>query len=76
VLGIPNYAYFSSTKNTFIWRDLYTYGYIDSDNIGVNYPFINGTHYPYRDIIFRLIPEGSNYRENTIIATPIIDNCE
>jgi hypothetical protein len=76
VLGIPNYAYFSSTKNTFIWRDLYTYGYIDSDNIGVNYPFINGTHYPFRDIIFRLIPEGTNYIENTIIAAPIIDNCE
>ena len=76
VLGIPDYAYFSSTKNTFIWRDLYTYGYIDSDNIGVNYPFINGTHYPFRDIIFRIIPEGTNYIENTIIAEPIIDNCE
>jgi hypothetical protein len=76
VINIPNYAYFSSTKNTFIWRDLYTYGYIDSDNIGVNYPFINGTHYPYRDIIFRIIPEGTNYIDNTIIAEPTIDNCE
>ena len=76
VSGIPNYAYFSSTKNAFIWRDLYTYGYIDSENIGVNYPFINGTHYPYRNIIFRIIPEGTNYIENTIIAEPTIDDCE
>ena len=76
VLGIPDYSYFSSTKNLFIWRDIYTYGYIDSDNIGVNYPFINGTHYPFRDIIFRIIPEGTNYKENTIIAEPTIDNCE
>ncbi len=36
VVGIPDYAYFSTTKNLFVWRDLYPYGYIDSSFNGVN----------------------------------------
>jgi hypothetical protein len=76
VVDVPNYAYFSSSKDSFLWKDLYTYGYIDSDNIGVNYPFLNGAHYPYTNIIFRIIPEGTNYNEQTITAEPIIDDCE
>jgi hypothetical protein len=76
VVGIPDYSYFSTSKNLFIWRDLYPYGYIDNDGIGVNYPFLNATHYPYENIIFRIIPEGTNYKEQTIIAEPTIDNCE
>jgi hypothetical protein len=55
---------------------LYSYGFIDSNNIGVNYPFLNGAHYPYTNIIFRIIPEGTNYNEQTITAEPIIDDCE
>ena len=76
VVGIPDYAHFSTTKDSFIWRDLYPYGFVDSGGIGVNYPFLNGVHYPFRNIIFRIIPEGTNYSEQTIIADPIIDNCE
>jgi hypothetical protein len=76
VAGIPDYAYYSQTNNTFIWRDLYPYGYVDSNNIGVDYPFLNNAHYPYRDIIFRLIPEGTNYVVNNTVESPIIDNCE
>jgi hypothetical protein len=76
VVGIPDYSHFSTTKNLFIWRDLYPYGFVDSGGIGVTYPFLNGVHYPFRDIIFRIIPEGTNYKEQTIIADPTIDNCE
>lgn len=76
VVGIPNYAYFSTTENLFIWRDLYPYGYIDTNGLGVNYPFFNGAHYPYGDFIFRIIPEGTNYIEQNIIPEPTIDDCE
>jgi len=76
VIGIPDYSYFSTTKNLFVWRDLYPYGYIDSSFNGVNYPFLNGVHYPFSDYIFRIIPEGTNYNEQTIIAEPLIDDCE
>ena len=75
VIGIPNYSYFSTEKNSFIWRDLYPYGYIDSNGIGVDYPFFNGTHYPFTNFIFRIIPEGTNYSES-VINVPTIDFCE
>jgi hypothetical protein len=75
--GIPNYAYYSVNRSLFTWRDIYSYGFIDSNGIGVNFPFMNGKHHPYRDIIFRLIPEGTNLREfNQIQQLPTIDGCE
>ena len=76
VAGIPDYSYFSVDGNKFIWRDLYPFGYIDSSGIGVNYPFLNDTHYPYDNFIFRIIPEGTNYIEQNITQEPLIDGCE
>jgi len=75
--GIPSYAFYSENTTSFRWRDIYTYGFIDDVGSGVNYPFLNGAHYPYETTIFRLIPEGSN--ENSfinIIQDPITDECE
>jgi hypothetical protein len=76
VENIPNYSYFTTTNDQFIWRDLYPYGYVDSSGLGVDYPFLNGVHYPYNNFIFRIIPEGTNYIEQTITSEPIIDPCE
>ena len=42
--NIPKYSWFSEYNNKWYWKDIYTYGYIDSDGIGVNNPFINGAH--------------------------------
>jgi hypothetical protein len=72
----PNYAYYSKLTQTFRWRDLYDYGFIDTSGIGVNYPFLNNSHYPFSSYIFRIIPEGTNYIESSIITQPLIDNCE
>jgi len=76
IVGIPDWAIYSTSRNIFRWRDKYSYGYIDDRGNGVDFPFFNGVHYPYRDIIFRLIPEGSNYIDNNLVATPLIDGCE
>ncbi len=76
LVGLPNYAYFSTSNNSFIWRDIYTYGYIDQDNRGVDYPFINGKHYPYKNFVFRIIPEGTNFVSDNIIDDPLTDDCE
>jgi hypothetical protein len=76
VAGVPDYSYFSEKEDSFIWRDIYEYGYIDSNGLGVNYPFLNGKHYPYKDIVFRIIPEGTNYNEQFLIIDPVIDPCE
>jgi hypothetical protein len=76
--GIPSYAYYSENENTFFWRDIYPYGFIDSDGNGVNFPFMNGRHYPYNNFIFRIIPEGSNLGTTNYVSveTPTIDGCE
>lgn len=76
LVGLPNYAYFSTSNNTFLWRDIYTYGYLDQDNRGVDYPFINGKHYPYKNFVFRIIPEGTNFVSDNIIIDPLTDDCE
>ena len=78
--GIPNYAYFSNSDQQFRWRDLYTYGFNDNLGRGVDYPFLNFAQYPFKDVQFRLIPEGINY--NSVITgvdfpiKPLIDGCE
>ena len=73
---VPFYAYHSQVENNFYWRDLYTIGFIDAEGLGVNYPFLNGRHYPYNNFIFRLIPEGTNAPALYNIETPLIDGCE
>jgi hypothetical protein len=74
--GIPDYSYYSQNEGTFLWRDLYPYGFIDSTGLGVNYPFLNDKHYPFTDINFRIIPEGTNYIEQVRVSDPLIDDCE
>jgi hypothetical protein len=84
MVGVPDYSYFSTTYNSFIWRDLYTYGFNDGLGNGVDFPFLNGKHYPYENFIFRIIPEGTNYIESTLnnyatlygAAQPTKDDCE
>ena len=66
------------TDQQFRWRDLYTYGYKDNLGRGVDYPYLNTAQYPYSDINFRLIPEGSQIGDQFIneIAEPTTDECE
>lgn len=76
--GIPSYAFYSNYENLFFWRDIYPYGFIDSNGNGVNFPFMNGRHYPYNNFIFRIIPEGSNLGTTNYVSVeiPTIDGCE
>lgn len=78
IVGVPNYSFYSNLSNSFRWRDLYPFGFIDASGIGVDFPFINGKHYPFVENIFRLIPEGSQIGNQFIneIAEPTIDECE
>lgn len=79
--NIPSYAFYSRADSSFRWRDLYTYGFVDSSGLGVDYPFLNSAHYPFTSINFRLIPEQINYVANQIntvrfVTKPEIDDCE
>jgi len=78
--NVPSWSFYSRTDQEFRWRDIYTYGFTDNLGRGVDYPFLNTSHYPYTQVIFRLIPEGINYNENLdgfdFSLKPLIDECE
>ena len=79
--GVPSWAFYSTQDQEFRWRDIYTYGFIDEQDRGVDYPFFNIAQYPFTDAVFRLIPEGVNYNESLlgvqdVTIKPLIDGCE
>ena len=78
VENVPFYSFYSSSDQSFRWRDLYTYGFKDNLERGVDYPFLNSAQYPFKETTFRLIPEGINY--NTLGVQypikPLFDECE
>jgi hypothetical protein len=77
---VPGYSFYSESDQEFRWKDLYTYGFIDELGNGVDYPYLNNTHYPFTNVIFRLIPEGLDSNGNllgiNIPTKPLIDGCE
>jgi hypothetical protein len=77
---VPSYSYYSNSDQQFRWRDIYTYGFRDSLGRGVDYPFINSAQYPFKEVQFRLIPEGINYNSDLLglkyPIKPLIDGCE
>jgi hypothetical protein len=71
----PNYAEYSNVTQTLRWRDLYDYGYIDENGRGVEFPYLNGAHYPSKNFLFRIKPEG-NVGQTATITQVTIDDCE
>lgn len=76
IQDLPNYAYYKNSTQEYIWREPYTYGFIDNENRGVDYPYMNNAHYPYANFQFRIIPEGSNLATGTTSNIILTDNCE
>lgn len=50
-LGIPDYAE-DLGDGRFLWRDLLDIGFNDGYNTELDYPFLNGSHYIYRNFNF------------------------
>ena len=78
--NVPSYSYFSNSDQQFRWRDIYSYGFIDNLDRGVDFPFLNRAQYPFKEVQFRLIPEGINYNAALLGVSypvkPLIDGCE
>jgi hypothetical protein len=75
--NVPKYAWYSEYDQTFMWWDIYTYGFIDGDGLGVDYPFTNGAHYPFKNTLFLQRPIlRTNVVTTTLINQPTTDNCE
>jgi len=73
---LPNYAFYKKSTQEYIWRDIYTYGFIDNEDRGVDYPYLNNSHYPHNNFQFRIIPEGTNIATGSTSNIIITDNCE
>jgi len=75
--GIPGHAWYSDFNKIWIWKDIYDYGFIDSEGIGVNHPFTNGAHYPFSNVLFLQKPTQQSVNVNSkVINRPIDDDCE
>ena len=77
VSDIPDYSFYSEFEGLWRWRDIYSYGYIDTSGNGVDHPFLNDNHYPFSQVIFLQTPMTRNNNVfNDIIYPPLRDNCE
>lgn len=77
VENIPNYSFLSEYNKEWRWRDLYPYGFIDTDGNGVDNPFMNNNHYIFNKINFLISPMKKNQNNyNNIIIQPNQDDCE
>src|SRR6056300_649115 len=75
--NIPNYSFYSDFDGKWRWRDLYSYGYIDEEGVGVDHPFLNNAHYPFTNIMFLQTPPRRNLNQKvTGIIQPLNDDCE
>lgn len=82
--AVPFWSYYSAGYQEFFWRDLYTYGFLDEQGNGVDFPFLNFSHYPYTNSFFRLIPEGAKFSPvlglskniEITVPKPVVDECE
>ena len=50
IYNLPENTVYDSDENIWRWRDLYSHGYIDSDGIGTNFPYVNNIHYIKNEI--------------------------
>lgn len=77
---IPDWAFYSESERQWRWRDLYPYGYIDTEGVGIDSPFLNDAHYPFSEILFLQVPTSFYRNINRplveYIVDPFIDGCE
>ena len=52
-VDIPSYA-INLGDGRIIWRDMLDIGQNDSDEIAIDYPFLNGSHYLYNNYMFKV----------------------
>lgn len=77
--NVPSWSFYSKTDNQFRWRDMYDIGFLDDLGNGVDYPFLNDAHYPYKDFVFKIFEDGSlpiGKFDNGLVANIQKDDCE
>lgn len=80
IFNLPTYSNYVEKEKKWIWRDIWTKGYVNPDGLGVDYPFINGCHYINKHLNLYIKPDtidGVTNDRNKVtgINSFIIDNC-
>ena len=66
---IPSYAVSLDSEGNYLWYDLLDFGYIDPiENIGVNFPFVNGSHYVFENVILTMQPDMTHTNTATVFS--------
>ena len=74
---VPAYATFSQYENLWRWRSILEIGFFDEETNGVDYPFVNGHHYTYKNINFFIKPDiNKSALTDEIIGPLSADDCE
>lgn len=50
--NLPENKFYDEIEKMWKWRDLYDHGFIDDENNGTDFPFMNGSHYVKHDSNF------------------------
>jgi hypothetical protein len=67
---IPSYAVKLDDAGNYLWHDLLDFGYVDPlENIGVDFPFVNGTHYVFENVILSMEPDMSHANTALVFNT-------
>lgn len=76
-LNRPTWAYYSINQGIWLWREILAPGVLELGDNGVNYPFLNGAHYPFKPTLFLLSTPFKNINQSVINTdSPTIDDCE
>ena len=54
VKDMPDYAVYSKTKETYIWRDIFDIGIADENGDVIDFPFMNNAFYVFNNLNFFL----------------------
>lgn len=75
---VSEFSTFSPYEGLFRWRELLPIGFYESETNGVDYPFVNGAHYPYSNLVFNIKPIiiDKDYTEPPFLKLPTYDDCE
>ena len=80
VVDTPEWAEYWEPIKQWRWRDLHDIGFFDEEN-GVDYPYMNGSHYPSRIIGFYVqrqvrFNSDQSQGDGIMVDENVIDGCE
>jgi hypothetical protein len=67
----PSHSVYSRQREKYIWRDIFNVGFFDENGNSIDFPFMNGSFYVFKEVNFFLIPESENVRKYNLNANDV-----